>query len=465
MSQETEYAGQWWLASDPSKEVPGHLDLAGPFLELTLDSPLLPKGGPEQDLEVIHGRARGGFELTLLGAHSIRDWPIANWYLIDDAVVGGHLGVADTEFTETTVVMDHLADWVPARGIDINGSGRGEPGDKALEVSYTIQAPLEGRLDDGTEVRLATSVRTGSAPGSAFGRGITLSYAADVHWKYGTPITAQAIVAQHVAPFQELVGWATQRPVTVTAAYLRVHPDQELLTWLRKWRKPSVTSEEIRVGNIRFYATDLTPTFAAGLQRWLDILKRNSDSVDLMVSLLFSAPRFVDTSLLLVAQSLEAYHRSTLERGRWPREIFKNRTGAVLERFKDQEDRELKEWLAQVLEFAYEPTLMERLNDLHIKVEPVLGDLLALRPRWADELKKMRNRYTHRGKEGRDYEPRELDEMARFARIIFDVCVMLDIGLPAQLCGERVHGMADYSFALRDARKHGQASTPPQLSH
>jgi hypothetical protein len=162
---------------------------------------------------------------------------------------------------------------------------------------------------------------------------------------------------------------------------------------------------------------------------------------------------------------LEAYHRSTLERGRWPREIFKNRTGAVLERFKDQEDRELKEWLAQVLEFAYEPTLMERLNDLHIKVEPVLGDLLALRPRWADELKKMRNRYTHRGKEGRDYEPRELDEMARFARIIFDVCVMLDIGLPAQLCGERVHGMADYSFALRDARKHGQASTPPQLSH
>jgi ApeA N-terminal domain 1 len=450
MSQETEYSGDWWLPSNPDRRVTGRLDLNGPILELTLDAALLPPGGAEQDFPVIHGSDKGGFELTLLGAYSIRDWPIGNWYVVNDALVGGHLSTAEANFAEASVVMDHLADWIPASGIEMSRTQNAEPGEKALEVTYTVQAPLEGRITDGTDVRISTSPRIEYA----LGRGITVGYGAGVRWKYRNPLPTHEIVAQHVAPLQELVAWAVQQPVTVTAAYLRVQPDQEPMEWRRRWRKARESGEESRVGNTRFFASDLAPTFADGLQRWLGLLNQSTDAVDLMVSLLFSAPEYADTAVLLVAQSLEAYHRTSLEKERWPGEIFEQRQHAVLSRFKDEEDRDLKTWLDEVLKFANGPTLAERLGDLHAKAEPVIGDLLALRPLWADRLKKMRNTYSHRGKQSRKYQPDELKEIARLGRIVFDVCLMLDLGLSVDTCRERVHQWSDYSFAMHDARKH-----------
>ena len=49
MSQEIEYSGEWWLPSNPGRRVTGRLDLNSPILELTLDAPMLPTGGAEQD--------------------------------------------------------------------------------------------------------------------------------------------------------------------------------------------------------------------------------------------------------------------------------------------------------------------------------------------------------------------------------------------------------------------------------
>jgi len=455
MSQKTEYSGEWWLPSSRDRRVTGRLDLNGSILTLTLDGALLSTGGEgEQDFPVIHGRDRGGSELTLLGAYSIRDWPIGDWYVVNDALVGRHLSPAETSFAETSVVMDHLADWIPASGLDISRTPNAKAGEKGVEVSYTVQAPLEGRLTDGTDVRINSSPRIEYA----LGRGITVGYGAGVRWEYRTPQTTREIVEHHVVPLQELVAWAVQQPVTVAAAYLRVQPDQEPLEWRRRWRKASKTDKEPPIGNIRFFASDLAPTFADGLERWLGLLNRSRDAVDLMVSLLFSEPEYVDTAVLLVAQSLEAYHRATLQKELWPRATFEQRQEAVLAHFKNDEDRDLMKWLAELLEFANEPTLAERLGDLHRKVEPVIGDLLALRPEWADDVKKMRNRYTHRGKQRRKYQPDELKEMARLGRIVFDVCLMLDLGLSPDICLQRAHQWSDYSFAMHDARKHRENS-------
>ena len=450
MSAEPEYSGDWWLPSNPDRRVTGRLDLSGP-MTLTLDSALLPKGGEgEQEVPIIHGRDRGGFELTLLGVYSIRDWPIDDWYVVNDALVGRHLSPAEVSFAETYVVMEHLADWIPSSGLEISRTPNAKPGEKAVEVTFTAQAPLEGRMTDGTDVRISPSPRIEYG----LGRGITVGYGAGVRWKYSNPLTTREIVEQHVVPLQELVAWAVQQPVTVTAAYLRVQPNQEPVEWRRRWRKASETEKEPPVGNTRLFASDLAPTFADGLERWLGLLNQSREAVDLRVSLLFGEPDYVDTAVLLVAQSLEAYHRATLQTERWPREIFEQRQHAVLARFNEEEDRDLRKWLAKVVRFANEPFLAERLGDLHRKVEPVIGELLALRPEWADDVKNMRNTYTHRGMQGREYQRGELSETARFGRIVFDVCLMLDLGLSADVCRDRVHQWSDYSFAMHDARKH-----------
>ena len=428
----------------------GHLDLNSPILELELDAPLLPADGSEQDFPVIHGRSRGGFELTLLGVSSIRDWPMATWFAVDDALVGGHLDLADAAFAETTVVMDHLTEWVPARGIRLGGSRYGEPGKNELELTYPGQTPLEGRLPDGTDVMVRCSV----LHGWSLKAGHTVKYGANIRWQFRKALSTAEIVARHVVPLQELVAWGVQQPVTVTAAYLRVQTDQKPLEWRRRWRKASAADSDSRVGNSRLFGSDLAPTFAEGLTRWLDVLKKNRDSIDLMVSLLYGAPQYLDTTLQLVAQSLEAYHRSAFEKELWPAKVFRERRRAVRARFNEEEDRDLKKWLAEVLMFANEPSLAERLHDLQEKVEPVLDDLLALRPDWADDIKNMRNRYTHRGQPRRGFGREEPREMERFGRIVFDVCLLLDLGLSIDTCRDRVRQWSDYSWAMHDARKH-----------
>ncbi len=453
MSRETEYFGQWWLPSAPERRIGGHLDLSGAILELTLDAPLLAQGYGDQDFDVIHGLAKGGFDLTLLGAYSIRDWPVGNWYAVGDVVVGAHLNQLDTRFAETAAVVDHLPAWIPAQGIEITGTGRGNPGEKVLEVSYTAQPSLKGRLADGTQVSISSS----AARSHSVVAGHTLNYAASITWTHLTRAAIEDIVTRDVVPMQMLVAWATQRPVTVTAAYLRVEPGGEWLEWRRRWRKPSAADEESPIGNIRVFASDLAnPTFGDGLQRWLGVLDRNQEAIDLMVSLLFAPEEFVDIDVTLVAQSLEAYHRSTFQKERWPEAIFEERRRVALARFNDAEESVLKEWLAEVLEHANEPFLSERLNDLHEKVAPVLSDLLAVHEHWAGMLKKMRNTYTHRGKtRGRQstYDRGELREIARLGRLVLDVCLMLDLGVSADTCRERVHRWSDYSFAMHDARK------------
>src|SRR5207247_2857094 len=206
MNQETEYSGEWWLPSNPDRHVTGRLDLSGSIMELTLDAVLVPTDGAEQEFPVIHGRDRGGFELTLLGAYSIRDWPMGNWYVVNDVLVGRHLSAAETNFAETAVVIDHLTDWIPASGLNVIETRNAKPGDKALEVTYTIQAPLGGQLADGTHVQIDPSPHTRYE----FGRSITVGYGASVRWKYDKPLTTQEIVAKHVVPLQELVAWAVQ---------------------------------------------------------------------------------------------------------------------------------------------------------------------------------------------------------------------------------------------------------------
>src|SRR5438034_4217681 len=46
-----------------------------------------------------------------------------------------------------------------------------------------------------------------------------------------------------------------------------------------------------------------------------------------------------------------------------------------------------------------------------------------------------------------------LKEMAQPGRSVFDVCLMLDLGLAADTCRERVHRWPGYILALHDARK------------
>jgi hypothetical protein len=159
----------------------------------------------------------------------------------------------------------------------------------------------------------------------------------------------------------------------------------------------------------------------------------------------------MDTALLLTAQALEAYHRASFSNRRWSDREFKNRRDAVLARFGNEGDEEFREWVAELLRHANEPSLGERLQMLHKKAEPVLADLFGRRPQWDKQLKDMRNKFTHRGRRPPDYGANELFEMTRFGRLVLDVCLILDLGIPVDVCRARIEHWSDFSWAMSEA--------------
>ena len=183
----------------------------------------------------------------------------------------------------------------------------------------------------------------------------------------------------------------------------------------------------------------------------MNVRNECSESLALLVSLLFAAPRYMDTALLLTAQALEAYHRVKFPNKRWPTAEFKARNSAVLKRFDSPEDQQLHEWMTDLLRFANEPALIDRLHALHDKTEPVLTELFKRRPKWAEELKDMRNKFTHRGKRAPKYSGTELFQMARFGRLVLDVCLILDLGISVEACQKRSQQWSDFSWAMSEA--------------
>jgi hypothetical protein len=214
---------------------------------------------------------------------------------------------------------------------------------------------------------------------------------------------------------------------------------------------------------MRFYAIDLTLDFGSGVEAWLSIHQRCSEPLALLVSLLYSPSPYVDVSLLWVAQAVEAYHRCMFSNRRWTEAEFKRRRHAVLDRFSGEEDEEARKWLAELVSFSNEPSFAERLTALDSRARPVLEGLFDRRPGWVAELKNMRNRYTHRGGSAPSYSRSQLFNMSRFARIVVDVCLMLDLGISAEVCRSRAEGWSDFSWAmsegLQDAAAKGRGGT------
>jgi ApeA N-terminal domain 1 len=301
---------------------------------------------------------------------------------------------------------------------------------------------------DGTHVRLDTFPRSSWGPGR-----YSVTVGASFRLRPRKPLAAAELAESHVIPLQDLVSWATQQPASVTAAYLRGTLDSEPLQWLRAWRRSSVQAEEGSRGNIRFYPSDFSPHFGIGLQRWMAVRKRCSESLALLVSLIYAAPRYTDTALLLTAQALEAYHRASFPNRRWSDREFKLRRDAVLHRLAGDQDGDLQKWVADLLRFANEPSLNERLQALEKKAQAVLHDLFERRPDWDVQLKDMRNKFTHRGRRPPAYGADELFQVARFARLVLDVCLILDLGIPAETCRARVEQWSDFSWAMSEAAR------------
>ena len=233
MDEPKEFFGQWWLPAGAERRISGTFEFHDRFMELSLEAPLLPHGSNVQDeIPVIHGISRGE-RLTLITCRTFQFLQPFVVFQVRDAVLGVHIGATHLSFAQATVAIDGLTDWMPAGGLKTSRHTlKAKAGEVAIDVSYTAQRPLTGRLADGTHVQLDTF------PQSNWGiQRFSIAIGASVRFRPKSRKAAAVLASEYVSPVQELVSWATQQPALVTAAYLKPSIKGQAFKWLRAWRR------------------------------------------------------------------------------------------------------------------------------------------------------------------------------------------------------------------------------------
>jgi hypothetical protein len=439
--------GEWWLPSRADLRIGGDLEwtpTSRPLLKLSGSFQAVARED-HPSYPLVHGNTYLGEPLTLIDAQQVSMPPFSQELVASHALVGTHLQSPADGFELAFVKLDVLGEWIGRSGVRHGPiSWDMPPGQVAAKVEYIMGEQPTVRLTDGSTVRVQIG------PGLNSSRyEVLLRQDAAIEFRPAEPKSC-AEMAPYVRGFRELLALITDYPVKVTEAQMLLPgsgaKSARTVSWLARWSGPIVVERDpVTWHSMLFNLDDASNYWEPLLQRWYDKRDALADSLDLLLSLTYAPPTFLDTQLVLAVQSAEAYHRRNVRNLRCPRDQFKKWRDEIVGAC-PKEDRMRVE---ELLGFANEPTLRERLTELRDKAASALPMLFDRYPNWVDQTTKMRNAYTHRGSEkGPSFDPKDLYNMAEVTPLVVKACILLDLGVPDQELAKRILNNSTYSWLL-----------------
>ncbi len=224
------------------------------------------------------------------------------------ALIGAQL--AEPRFVEVSYRLDHLPDWVSRTGIKPSV----EQG--AWRLDYRKPEKLTATIDDG-EVSIGFAIKATNSPHkSGFEESVWLTGISK------EPLTLRELTDRLLFPVRDLItvavgSGALIEEITVTSpeASQKMSDGTERLAELILFHRylqpdPSVRREgRLKPEEMIFGLEDWTDGFTALVTRWLELRSKLDAALNLVVGLAYAPPRWGDTTVMIWAQALEAYHR------------------------------------------------------------------------------------------------------------------------------------------------------------
>jgi hypothetical protein len=423
--------GEWWLPEAPDSRVAGDLEIAhhdAPRLEL---AHYLSDGHPENRYDVVLGVTLKGEPVTLQGARQIGTGSVSSRLLpepitseilsIDWGYVGAHLASPeDRAFSDATIELTDLLTWGGVSGWDQQLT-RDLGG---ITVSLTLPDPMVVELPVG---RL-TLFQGWSTTGDLRSRGIERSIGFRV--ELAEPLDVQAIMARFGNPLRYLLTFATGRPNEIERLAVKTKVYDDITG-------TDVVVEYPRVGDIRnvpdsigfdylFDAQSLGGSFPAVVASWFELYDRVRPALNLLFGPRYRPATFTDNHFLNVVAAAEGYHRATCRNEVLPEDEHSVRLDAILA----ASPLEHRKWLEERLRYSNEPTLRQRLNELHDRAGGVVAGVLGSAAEYVGPVVEARNDLTHRGKAGKTSEisGRDMFRLTEETTFLLTACLMLDLG-------------------------------------
>lgn len=336
---------------------------------------------------------------------------------------------SEATFDEMTVHFTDLAPWV-----NISGFKRGKQ--KNWTIEHERPEEIEFPSGQGFRLVFAASVNHQHASDR---QSIEEGWLLRLEYKHATPFRT---IRAHLLELRRFLMLATQRAVFQTSFVGRRKVDREMLgrVWLGREITCFTPGMEHEFGKLKrkrswemlFTFADVRSAFRRMLPTWLRYGSTFSDALSLYFSCLENKHLYGNHQILFLAQALEVYHRTHVERYKQAVET-KAEFRARRKRLTANLDPDDAQWLTDKLQWVNQPTLNERLLDIFESKRSLLGTFLGDEAAFARRIKDLRNHYTHyaaKKKNPDDDHPSDSFELCYKMRIVLQVCFLSDIGVP-----------------------------------
>jgi hypothetical protein len=381
---------------------------------------------------VILGTTIEGEPITLVSAQQLSrptvvsrllSRPIQREILSADwAYAGAHLPhESDRTFRDATLELTDLLIWAGATGLGEHHEGNL----RDVTVSLTLPDPCVVELPIGRLTLAHGWCTTGDLRRS---RGIQKSVGFRV--ETSEPFDVPTLLARFGNPLRYLLTFATDRPneierLTVkTMRYDRVRGTDVLVEYPRIG-DPRTLSDSIGIDYL-FDARTLGDRFAAVVTAWFELYDRIRPALNLLFGPRYRPGTFTDNHFLNVVAAAEGYHRAAVRNEVLPPAEHKVRLASVVTAAPDEH----RSWLEERLAHSNEPTLRERLVELHGRAGGIVSGVLGSAHAFAGPVVTARNALTHRGKpnKAKEIAGRELFRLTEQTAFLLTTCLMLDLG-------------------------------------
>jgi hypothetical protein len=434
---ELEMTGIWWLASNPSDQLGGTLtfdESNGTILSLIGSFGGLRAFLQIDEIGTVYGVADNKF-VTLHNAftktlNTKAPGPDSQIIGANRVFVGNHLEDKDLHFNRVDIGLEYLAEFINHTSLK-SILEEGAPGKWAgVKAEVATQGPISlGDIKGGH-----ASIRFGWGQSGDRFRTITLRESCTLTLEFNKSIEIDEILTNYVRPLQDFVTMATDRPNAITDLSFRgTHllddqpkpMQQKIELFQRSIIVPSRKKKSTLMSHdMLFLLSDLD---GVQIRRWLSITKRYRPVVGILFGQRYSRDGLhIENQLLNAVSAVEAYHRRRFTNTILDKAAWKKQKKAITSKA-DPSDLGL---LNQVLQFANEKRLKERLDEILAHSGPVGRDLIPDADLWSKQVREYRNALTHYDPDS----PHEIEDyemlywLAKSLSWLMLACIMIETG-------------------------------------
>ena len=448
--------GHWWRPEESDRKIAGTLrtESTGPIRLELLD--LLTNGHSSNRYPVVLGTTADGLPVTLEDLQQIERHSRSSRKLQEPveletltpriAFLGAHLpSEEDRTFKSAVIDLTDLLLWAGPSGF------RATYGHEPIEVTVSLTPPPAVETD--LPLGRLSLVHGWSTTGDALrSRGIEKSVGFVVDLR--EPLAIADWLSRVVNPLRHLLTFATGRPNEVdclTFTTFRYDPDHGSDVEVLYPRASHV--QELPPGRefeFLFDAGSLGNAFATTVEAWFHLYSRLGPVLDLFFGPRYRPVTFMENHFLNAVGAAEGYHRATFPNTLLPKAIHRERVAAVVEAAPAGHQA----WLRKRLAYSNEPSLRQRIVDLHQRAAPIVDGVIGSAAEYVPSVVRMRNSLTHRGTSTRKLPTsgRDLLRLTEQTNLLLTVCLLLDLGLDEDFAGEAIRRTRGFRLLTEASR-------------